>query len=331
MDGLSAGKAVGSPGDPGRDVRRSWLLVPLSDEKLVDEAWSFEADVVALDLAELVAEEDKPQARERVREAIGLASRGGAHIFAQVDKDLLYADLRACVWRGLSGIIIPRLESAREVAEADALLSQLEEERGLLPHTLKIVASVETAEGNLQAMNVALASPRLWGMTLGRADLVMDLRPEPSGEIHLMTYLMQRIITIANAAGLAPLGAWWRAPARGLLAGPGDTHEAALRGRRIGFKGSLCIRPDQVGPINRGFTPGAEDLAQARHLAEALSRGEESGEAVTHLDGRIIGLPALKRSRRLVAYAQACDARDAEKAQSVAWAAQDIRDQEEEG
>jgi len=39
----------------------------------------------------------------------------------------------------------------------------------------------------------------------------MDLRPEPSGELHLMPYLMQRLITAANAAAVMPLGAWWRA------------------------------------------------------------------------------------------------------------------------
>ena len=304
-------------GEPSVSVRRSWLLVPLSDEKLVEQAWSLEADVIALDLMELVAEEDKPQARERAKEAIETVASGGAQVFAQVDKDLLYADLRACVWPGLTGIIIPRLESAQGVAEADDVLSQLEEERGLLPQTLQIVASVETARGNLGAMEIALSSPRIWGMTLGRADLVMDLRPEPSGEIHMMTHLMQRIITIANASGLVPLGAWWRAPARGLLASPDHTYEAALRGRRIGFKGSLCIRPDQIEPLNRGFTPKADEVTQAQQLVDAFLQQEKSEEAIMHLNDRIIDLPTAKGARHLIAYSQACAARDEEKAQAT--------------
>ena len=306
-----------------KPVRRSWLLVPLSKKHVVEQAWSFRADVIVLDLMELVAEEDKPEARELAKEAIGGVARGGAEVFVQVDKELLYADLRACVWPGLMGIIIPRLESPQEVSEAADLLTRLEEERGLLPETLQMVAAVDTARGNLAAMDIAVSSPRLWGITLGRADLVMDLRPEPSGEIHLMTYLMQRIITIGNAAGLVPLGAWWRSPARGLLARPDDTLGAALGGRHMGFKGSLCIRSNQVEPINRGFTPEPGEVEQAEFMLRASAEAERNGRAVFELGERIIDLPTIQGARHLIAYAQACATRDEEKAQAVEQASHD--------
>ena len=299
-------------------VRRSWLLVPLSEDKLVGEAWSTGADVIALDLMELVAEQHKPLARERSREAIETVSRGGAEVFVQVDKRDFQADLNACVWPGLVGIIVPRLESAQEVSEADDLLSTLEKERGLPPQTVQIVASIETAKGNLGAIEVVRSSPRIWGMTLGRADLVMDLRPEPSGDFHLMTYFMQRAIIIANATGLVPLGAWWRAPARGLLAGPDDTYEAALRGRQIGFKGSLCIRSDQVEPLNRGFTPSPDEVTQGQRLVDTFSQGDDSRAAIAHRDGRIIDRSAAEGAKQLIAYAKVCGTRDEEKAKAFA-------------
>ena len=302
-------------------MRRSWLLVPLSDDRLVEDAWSIGADVIALDLMELVAEERKPHARERARDAIGATARGGAQVFVQVDKELLYADLMACVWPGLSGIIVPRLESSQEVAEVDEMISRLEKERGLSPNSLRILASVETARGNLSAMEIALASPRLWGMTLGRADLVMDLRPEPSGEIHLMDYLMQRLITVANAAGLVPIGAWWRAPARGLMASPDETYEAAYRGRAIGYKGSMCVLPEQVEPLNRGFTPSPDEVMHAQRLVAALSSREDALQDTTPLDGRIIDLSTVESARRLIDYAQDCAARNQEKARVMRQAA----------
>lgn len=305
-------------------IRRSWLLAPLSDEDLLPQVWSFGADVIVLDLAELVTEAGKPGARERARKAIAGAGRGGAHVFVQVDKQLLYDDLRACVWQGLDGIIIPRLESSQEVAEADDQLSAMEDERGLLPGTLQIVASLETDKGNFNAMDIARSCPRIWGMTLGRADLVMDLRPEPSGEIHLMTYLMQRMITIANACGIVPLGAWWRAPARGLLASPQDTYQAAIRGRGIGFKGSMCIRSDQVEQLDRGFSPGEADVSEAHELAVAFAKREASGETVMRMDGRIVDLPAARGARKLIEYAAACAARDEEKARAVVLAQQEL-------
>ena len=116
-----------------------------------------------------------------------------------MDPDLIYADLRACVWPELAGVVVCRLESVEQVREADRLLGELEEERGLVPGTLEIVASLETAQGNRAAYEIATCSPRVTALTLGRADLVMDLRPEPSGEIHLYQYLMQRLVMAANA------------------------------------------------------------------------------------------------------------------------------------
>ena len=295
-------------------VRRSWLLVPLSDEGMASNAWQTGADVIVLDLMELVEERHKPQARDRSKAAIASVSRGGADVFVHVDKELLYADLRACVWPGLAGIVLPRSETVEEVREADQLLSQLEVERGLPPGSLEIVVSVETARGNYNAMEIASSSSRIWGITLGRADLVMDLRPEPSGEFHLMAYLMQRLITIANACGIVPLGAWWRVPARGLLAGPTDTYDAAVRGRSIGFKGSMCIRPEQVEQLNRGFTPPEDEVMQARSLIAALSEGEAAGEALVNVEGRMVDQPIARAARHLIDRADACSVQDGKRA-----------------
>lgn len=296
-------------------IRRSWLLVPVDDAAQVERAAASDADVVVLDVMEFVPEQAKHTAREHLPEAIGLVRRAGAEAFVQVDKELLYADLLAAVWPGLSGILLPRLESAQELAAADALLLELEDKRGFRPGALQIVGVVDTAKGNYAAMELARASRRLWGLTLGRADLVMDLRPEPSGEIHLMPYLMQRLITIARAARLVPLGAWWRAPARGLLAPAADTYEAAVRGRQIGFKGALCLRPDQVEALNRGFTPEAAELDAARQLIGAYDAAGD-GTAVVRLGDRIVDVATVAQARQLLAYAEACAQRDAGKARA---------------
>jgi citrate lyase subunit beta / citryl-CoA lyase len=303
-------------------TRRSWLTVPSDDAAQIEQAVASTADVIVLDLMEFVPEGMKPAARERLPEAIQKAAQGGAEVFVQVDKELLYADLSAAVWPGLSGILIPRLESPQEVIEADSLLTQLEDKRGFRPGTLQIVAVLDTAKGNDAAMEIARASRRLWGLSLGRADLVMDLRPEPSGELHLMPYLMQRLITVANAAGVAPLGAWWRAPARGLLANPDDTYAAAVRGRRIGFKGALCLRANQVEPLNRGFTPTSSEGKEARELIADYEAGTQNGIAVIRLHDRIVDLATVSQAGHLLAYADTCAQRDIEKAQAEQRATQ---------
>ena len=297
-------------------IRRSWLLTPVSDAEAVSHAHLSGADVVLLDLVEFVAEGEKPAARDSVQDAIQSVAAGGAEVFVQVDPELLYADLRAAVHPGLTGVVVARLESSDQIVEAHQLIGRLEEERGLLPGSLEIIAAVETALGNHQAYDICAASSRVTGATLGRADLVMDLRPEPSGEIHLMQYLMQRLVVVANAAGVTPYGAWWRAPDRGLLATPENTLEAAIRGRAIGFKGSFCVRESQVSPLNQGFTPSQEELDRASELLQAYDAGLATGVAVVQQGGRIIDSGAASQAHQLLDLAVACADRE-ERARAV--------------
>jgi citrate lyase subunit beta/citryl-CoA lyase len=235
--------------------RRSWLIVPALQAKGPDEAARSQADVVVLDVFELVAERDRDAARSALRGAVERAASGGAEVFVQIAA--VEADVSAAAWPGVAGVIVARAESPADIAAIACSLSRFESERGVRAGSIEIVPAVETARGNHAAYEIATADPRVSAITLGRAELVMDLRPEPSGEIHLMSYLMQRLVVVAGAAGVTPLGAWWRAPDRGLLATPANTFEAARRGRAIGFKGAMCLRAEQVDALNRGFAAHA--------------------------------------------------------------------------
>src|SRR5262249_48064188 len=214
------------------------------------------------------------------RETIPRLRAQGAEVFVRADIELLYADLYASVWRGLNGVMLPGVTSVAQVQGADSLLGALQAERGVvkLPPAGEILAAddpvipeqavqlrlcVDTGRGNWDAVEIIQASTRVKSISLGRADLLMDLRAEPSGDLHLMPYLMQRLIIIANATGVQPIGAWWRATSRGLVASYDDTLAAALTGRQAGFKGGLCMRAHQVAALNKGFTPTDEEIAHA--------------------------------------------------------------------
>ena len=233
--------------------RRSWLIAAASKPAAIEEASRSGADVVVLDLFELVPDRDKAAARATLRSSIERVRRGGAEVYVEIDPSALELDLTAAVWPGLAGIVVARAETPQQIVDASRLLERLESERALPGGTVKIVAALETAPGNHAAYDVLTASRRVRGATLGRADLAMDLRPEPSGELHLMPYLMQRLVIVCGATGVTPIGAWWRAPDRGLLATPANTYEAARRGRAIGFKGAMCLRANQVEGLNRAY------------------------------------------------------------------------------
>jgi citrate lyase subunit beta/citryl-CoA lyase len=262
----------------GQRVRRSWLLIPGHRADLVPQADTFDADVIVFDLEDLVHDGRKPAARENVRSGIERARQGGAEVFVRCDLELLYADLQASVWRGLQGIILPKVTSVAQIREAEEILTHFESERGVMQagllhevnefdeprrvdNSLEIHLSLENAAGNEAALELLESSRRIRSVSLGRADLVMDLRGEPSGELHLMPFLMQRLVVLANVAGVSPIGAWWQGNSRGMRASVADTERSARLGRLAGFKGAMCVQPEQVPALNRGFMPSGNDDA----------------------------------------------------------------------
>ncbi len=318
-------------------VRRSWLLVPANQADTVAEAARCGADVVVLDLEDGVHESKKHEARERIKDASPEICSRGAEVFVRSDLELLYADLDASVWRGLSGVILPRVTAVEQVQEADQILGEFEAQRGATKpppigdvmeaddprgpeQALEIHLSLDTGRGNWDAPKLIKASSRVRSVSLGRADLVMDLREEPSGDLHLMPYLMQRLIIIANATGVQPVGAWWRATSRSLVASAADTLQAAITGRQAGFRGALCMRSYQVESLNRGFTPSEEEKANASAIVEGFEKARAKGDPYTLWEGEVVDAGWVAGAARLLDWARACQARDRAKALVVGTA-----------
>lgn len=272
-------------------VRRSWLIVPVLDDDAIQRAVATRADVIVLDMEDSIHDSRKPLARERARQVVERVAATQAEVFVRPDIELMYADLNAAVWPGLVGVVLPKVASPAQVREADAIIEVLERRRGL-PDVIELCLCLETAPGNQEASEAMRASKRVRFASLGRADLVMDLRPEPSGELHMMPYLMERLVMIAKAAGVEPIGAWWTGDSRGMRASPEATARAAGRARRTGFTGALCVDPAQVAPLNRGFTPTAEEVAWAK-----AAHGSADG-----VEGEV--------ARRVVECRRQCEERD---------------------
>ncbi len=309
-------------------------MIPGTGSDLIEQSWTFGADVVVLDLEDLVHDQRKYEARANIQNGIDHARKGGAEVFVRCDAELLYADLEASVWRGLQGIILPKATSMEQVREAEATLAYFEAERGVMqagligevneydePRTvdnsLEIHLALENAKGNYNARDLIAGNPRVKSVSLGRADLVMDLRPEPKGDLHLLPFLMQRLILVANTAGVSPIGGWWEGSSRGLRASPEDSLEAARRGRLAGFKGALCVEPDQAPAINQGFTPSPREVRDAEQLVQAFAQARAAGKAYGEAGGVLVDLASAEGAQGLIDWAEECAARDSFKGSAV--------------
>jgi citrate lyase subunit beta/citryl-CoA lyase len=209
--------------------------------------------VVVLDLEYTVPPKNKDRARAGVCEQIAKLVAADHEVFVRVDLATRWADVRAAICRGLTGIVLPSPEDATDVAELDALIAALEQERGIRLGTTEIVLMFESAKSFWNADTVGRASARVSGLGVGRIDLSMMLGTVPQNEFRLYRFLMTRTLVAARMLGKQPLGAFWRPGSRGGMASVADTMRAAREARLLGFSGCVCASPEQVAPVNAGF------------------------------------------------------------------------------
>jgi citrate lyase beta subunit len=239
------------------NVNRSWLMVPTDQPDAISQACDSTASVILLDLFEGVAQSRRTFARESLKAAIGQCVTKKKTVYVQISPDQWESDVRACVCQEVSALVVARAETVEHIQALDALLLKEENRLSLPAHSIQMVLCLETARGHQDAYALGASSKRVFALSLGRVDLVMDLRPEPSGEIHLLPFLMQRLIILSRTLGLMAVGAWWRAPDRGLNATADNTFKAARRGRAVGFSAVMCVNPQQVEPIHRAYSQEA--------------------------------------------------------------------------
>lgn len=297
-------------------VRRSNLLVAPTDAAALDASWRCGADAVTLDLA-AVPVAAKPAARLRVKDAIGVAGRGAAEVFVRVDPTFLHADLDAAVWPGLAGIMLPRVECAGEIAEAEAVVLALERSRGLPVGSLAFAIEIETARAVWDIRALLTASARVSQMALNEPALAANLGFAPRADLDPFEYARGRLVIEAIAAGVAPMG---MCHPLSVLPREDDAqviHRAAVKAKNLGLKGIVCPFASWVAPVNRAFTPTEELVVWNRRVREAFAAGVAAGTAAVPLDGKMIDVPVDEWAIVVLAMAEACARRDAEKAAAL--------------
>jgi len=234
--------------------RRSWMILPAHNPAEVMRYQEFKPDVAVLDLEYSVPPKFKEVARTSLEKLVRKVGESRTAAFVRVDRETRWADVRAAMFRGITGIVFPGPEEPAEVVELGELITAMEKERGVDPGITELILMLESAKGFWNAASLAEASPRVTGLGVGRIDLTMRLGPIPQGEFRLYRFLMTRALVAARMLGKQPLGAFWRPGSRGGVASKESTVKAAREARLMGFTGCLCATPDQVASVNEGFT-----------------------------------------------------------------------------
>lgn len=275
---------------------RSMLFVPAAAPQRWQKAHMRGADALIVDLEDSTQPDAKAAARTLATEAVAFLSTQGATVTVRVNNDEAYLadDLEAVVRRGLTAVVLPKVEHAGELDSLSAMLDALEYEAGLERNAVKVVAVIESPRA-LERLTQIADGPRLAGISLGSEDFSLALG-RPPGPASLDLAAMQ-IAYAASARGLMGIGM-----ATG-IANFTDLDAFGAEARRahaMGLTGAMCIHPNQVGVLNASFGANEADIAEARAV---LAAWEQRVDGVVNHNGRMIDQPVVERARRLLASA----------------------------
>jgi len=276
---------------------RSLLFAPGNHARRVEKALSLAADGVILDLEDAVAISEKVATRPTVTEAFGKPRCGKLYVRVNaLSTQWCYGDIVAVVQRGLDGIVLPKVEFARELQTADWLIGNLERERELTPCSIDLIPIIETALGISNLSGICRSATRTRKLAFGAGDFTLDMGMVwTRSEAELLPYRAACVME-SRAAGMEPpLDTVWAdlRDADGFIAS--SKHAASL-----GFQGKMCIHPDQIAPCNAAFTPDEATVAQAKRIVAAFDKAEGEGLASIQLDGQFIDYPIVQRARRVL-------------------------------
>ena len=289
------------PEPSARDrMRRSRLYVPGSEPRYFVNAALHGSDGIILDLEDSVHVSEKDAARLLVRNALRAVEFLGCERMVRINQmPLGLEDLDEIVPESPDLILIPKVESSEQIAEADGRIAEIKSNYGIT-RPIWLMPILESALGIETAFSIAKASPQIVALTIGLEDYTADLGVVKTLTGNESLYARQRVVNAARAASVQAIDS--------VFGDVGDLEGLrawALNSRALGFEGMGCVHPTQIPVIHEAFAPSAAEIERARKIVTAYDEAQEKGLGVVSLGSKMIDPPVVQRALKLMARAKA--------------------------
>ena len=213
----------------------------------------------------------------------------------------------------LDVLMIPKIEGPWDIHYVDQLLASLEAKAGA-KKPIQLHAILETAEGVKNVEAIAMASPRMQGVSLGPADLAASraMKTTRVGGGHPMYRVIEDPVE-GRARAAAQQDPWHYTIAKmvdacasaGIKAfyGPfGDIADLDACEQQfknaflLGCSGAWSLHPNQIAIAKRVFSPDPDEVAFAKRILEAMP----DGSGVAMLDGKMQDDATWKQAKVIV-------------------------------
>ena len=280
---------------------RSLIFVPSNSRRFIDKAKTLNADITCFDLEDSVPINEKTVAREIIVQTLKRRTDYKTNVYIRInsfDSGMAFSDLKEIIQNGVDGIVIPKVNDENEVVDIIRFISILEDERGIKKGSIKLIPSIETAKGVVNAYFIAKADQRVNALIFGVFDFLYDMGldyDENDGIEYL--YARGKIPVDAKAAGVAAIDAIWQ----NVDDTNGLTKDARVA-KRLGYSGKSIIHPSQIDPVHKIFIPTKNEIEWAKKVIEALGETMErgSGRGAVKLEGKMIDAVHYKQAKAIL-------------------------------
>jgi len=279
---------------------RTLLWVPGNLKQKIAEALTCNADCIVLDLEDTVPLSEKLTARDIVVETIRSAKPDNKLMGVRINSwqsPFAIDDLKAVVKARPDIIRLPKCNTPEEMQKVDKLITKIEKKENILVGSTKVIVSIESALGLINAYPIARSAKRIIGMGLGVEDYTTDLKTIRSTkglEIELM-HGRAHLVVVARAAGVRAIdGAFLDiADEEGLIA------ETQLI-KQLGFDGKGLAHVNQISAVHKVFAPTKKEIAFAQRVVQAFNQAKKDRSFYVFVDGKLVDPPVLAKARRIL-------------------------------
>ena len=275
---------------------RSLIFVPGNNPRFLEKAKSLPADIVCFDLEDSVPDKEKKKARNLIKNALKERKKYSPAVYTRTNSPVsgkIPADLQEIVQKGIDGIVIPKVNNSKELKKIEKAISSLEKKRKLKP--VEIMPSIESAEGVVNAYDIASSSKRVSALVFGVFDLLNDMGIEYTKQPEGAKYARAKIPLDARAAGVLALDAIWQ----DIKDEKGLKNDCKI-GKELGYSGKTIIHPDQISVTHKSFHPNKTEIEWAKKVCNVYLKSSKKGRGATTVDGKMIDEVHYKRAKALL-------------------------------
>ena len=283
-------------------LRRTMMFVPGANAAMLRDAPLYGADSIMFDLEDAVSLKEKDSARVLVHSALKTFDYGNIEIVVRINAlDAGGAeDIEAMVLAGVDVIRLPKTETAQDIIDVEAVITEVEQQNDIPVGTTKMMAAIESAEGVLNAPAIAKSSTRLIGIALGAEDYVTNMKTRRHPDGQELFFARSMILHAARAAGIAAIDTDYS----DVDNTEGIEAEVRLI-KQLGFDGKSVINPRQIPLVNTIYAPTEKEIQNAKEVIWGIREAEAKGSGVISVNGKMVDKPIVERAERVIALALA--------------------------